>query len=247
MDKMNFARLGLAPVLAAGLALLQLASAGSAVAAANCIKGEHKPPFKIGWANIYSIPTWMKETTGTIEDMANALKKQGLVDSLTITDAQGNANTQIQQIQSMIDAQARRDHRRRRFGHRARSRHRRRLLEGNRCHQFRQPCRHQGPDHENRHRSATMGQACSGMARQAAQRQGQHSRLEWTGRRLGQRRSAQGRRACVQGQSGHQNSGGNQHALQRRARAGSRHQPALQQSCRSTGSGARAERSRRER
>ncbi len=46
----------------------------------------------------------MKETTGTIEDMANQLKKQGLVDSLTITDAQGNANTQIQQIQSMIDA-----------------------------------------------------------------------------------------------------------------------------------------------
>ena len=42
--------------------------------------------------------------TGTIEDMANELKKRGLVESLTITDAQGNANTQIQQIQSMIDA-----------------------------------------------------------------------------------------------------------------------------------------------
>jgi ribose transport system substrate-binding protein len=104
MNKMNFARLGLAPMVAAGLALLQLAGAGSALAAANCIKGEHKAPFKIGWANIYSIPTWMKETTGTIEDMANVLKKRGLVDSLTITDAQGNANTQIQQIQSMIDA-----------------------------------------------------------------------------------------------------------------------------------------------
>jgi ribose transport system substrate-binding protein len=104
MNKVSFTRLGLAPVLAAGLALLQLASAGSAVAAANCIKGEHKPPYKIGWANIYSIPTWMKETTGTIEEMSNTLKKQGLVDSLTITDAQGNANTQIQQIQSMIDA-----------------------------------------------------------------------------------------------------------------------------------------------
>jgi ribose transport system substrate-binding protein len=35
------------------------------------------------WANIYSIPTWMKGTTGTIEDMANELKKQGLVESLT--------------------------------------------------------------------------------------------------------------------------------------------------------------------
>ena len=104
MNKMNFARLASRLIVAAGLALLQLASAGSAFAAANCIKGEHKPPYKIGWANIYSIPTWMKETTGTIEDMANVLKKQGLVDSLTITDAQGNANTQIQQIQSMIDA-----------------------------------------------------------------------------------------------------------------------------------------------
>src|SRR5579863_8199544 len=104
MNKMISARFSLAPIVAAGLALLQLAGAGSAVAAANCIKGEHKPPFKIGWANIYSIPTWMKETTGTIEDMANELKKRGLVESLTIADAQGNANTQIQQIQSMIDA-----------------------------------------------------------------------------------------------------------------------------------------------
>ena len=98
MKTINLARLAVTPVVAAGLAFLQLASAGSSFAAANCIKGEHKPPFKLGWANIYSIPTWMKETTGTIEDMANELKKQGLVDSLTITDAQGNANTQIQQL-----------------------------------------------------------------------------------------------------------------------------------------------------
>lgn len=97
-------RSAIAPAMAAGLALLLVGSAGSALAAANCIKGEHKPPYKIGWANIYSIPTWMKETTGVIESMANQLKKEGLVDSLTITDAQGNANTQIQQIQSMIDA-----------------------------------------------------------------------------------------------------------------------------------------------
>jgi len=101
MSKINFARLAL---VATGLTCLLLASAGPTLAAANCIKGEHKPPYKIGWANIYSIPTWMKETTGTIEDMANQLEKEGLVESLTITDAQGNANTQIQQIQSMIDA-----------------------------------------------------------------------------------------------------------------------------------------------
>src|SRR5271165_4153138 len=98
MKTSRFARVA----IAAGLALVL--GAGSALAAANCIKGEHKAPYKIGWANIYSIPTWMKETTGTIEDMANQLEKEGLVESLTITDAQGNANTQIQQIQSMIDA-----------------------------------------------------------------------------------------------------------------------------------------------
>jgi ribose transport system substrate-binding protein len=73
-------------------------------AAANCIKGDRKPPYTLGWANIYSVPTWMKQTEGTITQQVEALKKQGLVDELVITDAQGDANTQIQQIQSMIDA-----------------------------------------------------------------------------------------------------------------------------------------------
>src|SRR5271163_5071019 len=88
MSTKNLARIAIAA------ALTLVATAGPALAAANCIKGEHKPPYKLGWANIYSIPTWMKETTGTIEAMADELKKQGLVDKLTITDAQGNANTQ---------------------------------------------------------------------------------------------------------------------------------------------------------
>jgi ribose transport system substrate-binding protein len=102
--KRSLLRLCLASALCAGVAVSQFAGATQAVAAANCVKAEHKPPFKLGWANIYSVPTWMKETTGTIETMVDVLKKQGLVDKLTITDAQGNANTQIQQIQSMIDA-----------------------------------------------------------------------------------------------------------------------------------------------
>lgn len=76
----------------------------SADAAANCIKGDRKAPYTLGWANIYSVPTWMKQTEGTITTMVEELKKQGLVDELVITDAQGDANTQIQQIQSMIDA-----------------------------------------------------------------------------------------------------------------------------------------------
>ena len=73
-------------------------------AAAKCIKGDRKPPFTIGWANIYSVPTWMKETQGTIEKEVDELKKQGLVSKLVVTDAQGDANTQIQQIQSMVDS-----------------------------------------------------------------------------------------------------------------------------------------------
>ncbi|MGK9168931.1 ABC transporter substrate-binding protein [Inquilinus limosus] len=81
-----------------------VAATGAADAAANCIKGDRKPPFTVGWANIYSVPTWMKQTEGTISKMVEELKGKGLVDKLVITDAQGNANTQIQQVQSMIDA-----------------------------------------------------------------------------------------------------------------------------------------------
>lgn len=89
---------------AASAAILLAASAGVASAAANCVKGDRKAPYTIGWANIYSVPTWMKQTEGTITGQIEALKAQGLVDSLMITDAQGNAQTQIQHIQSMIDA-----------------------------------------------------------------------------------------------------------------------------------------------
>lgn len=89
--------------LAAGIALTVL-SAGSALAAPKCVPTPHKPPFTLGWANIYSVPTWMKQTTDTINQEVEELKKKGLVSKLMITDAQGNANTQIQQIQSMIDA-----------------------------------------------------------------------------------------------------------------------------------------------
>ncbi|WP_217568474.1 ABC transporter substrate-binding protein [Mesorhizobium sp. GbtcB19] len=87
------------------LGLVLAVSAGTtANAAANCIKGDRKPPYTIGWADIYSVPTWMKQTQGTIEAEVETLKKQGLVDKLVVTDAQGDANVQIQQIQSMIDS-----------------------------------------------------------------------------------------------------------------------------------------------
>lgn len=90
--------------LAAGITVTALMIGGAAQAAPKCVPTPHKPPFTLGWANIYSVPTWMKQTTDTISQEVDELKKQGLVSKLMITDAQGNANTQIQQIQSMIDA-----------------------------------------------------------------------------------------------------------------------------------------------
>jgi ribose transport system substrate-binding protein len=75
-----------------------------AAAAAKCVKGDRKPPFTIGWANIYSVPTWMKQTGATIDAEIAELKKQGLVGKFVVTDAQGDANTQVQQMQSMVDA-----------------------------------------------------------------------------------------------------------------------------------------------
>lgn len=89
---------------AAVAATLLVFSTGAASAAANCVKGDRKAPYTIGWANIYSVPTWMKQTEGTITAEVDELKKAGLVKNLMITDAQGNAQTQIQHIQSMIDA-----------------------------------------------------------------------------------------------------------------------------------------------
>jgi ribose transport system substrate-binding protein len=94
-------------LLSAAAAIALLFAAGQnnlAMASAKCVKGDRKPPYKIGWANIYSVPTWMKQTQGTLEDIFNQLKAKGLTDRLMITDAEGNANTQIAQIQSMIDA-----------------------------------------------------------------------------------------------------------------------------------------------
>ena len=92
-------------LLSAALAAAALgASAGAVAAAAGCVTGEREAPYTIGWANIYSVPTWMKQTEGTIASEVERLKEEGLVEELSITDAQGNAQSQIQQIQSMIDA-----------------------------------------------------------------------------------------------------------------------------------------------
>ena len=97
---LNKVRFAAASAMCVGLLL----GVTQANAAAKCIDGQRKPPYTLGWANIYSVPTWMKQTQGTIEQQVEELKKQGLVDKLVVTDAQGDANIQIQQIQSMIDS-----------------------------------------------------------------------------------------------------------------------------------------------
>jgi ribose transport system substrate-binding protein len=99
----KFSSLTSLSALSLGL-LVGFGSVPQADAAAKCIDGNRKPPYTLGWANIYSVPTWMKQTQGTIEDEVAKLKKDGLVKKLVVTDAQGDANIQIQQIQSMIDS-----------------------------------------------------------------------------------------------------------------------------------------------
>jgi ribose transport system substrate-binding protein len=101
---MNHFTKGLMSVAAAAALLLTAAHDNAAEAAAKCIKGDRKPPYTVGWANIYSVPTWMKQTQGTLEDAFNQLKAKGLTGKLVVTDAEGNSNTQIAQMQSMIDA-----------------------------------------------------------------------------------------------------------------------------------------------
>ena len=183
-----------ASALCLGL-LLSIGAGSQAQAAAKCIKGDRKPPYTIGWANIYSVPTWMKQTQGTIEAEVEELKKKGLVDKLVVTDAQGDANTQIQQIQSMIDsdvdaiiliagsssAPAR-----------VRGR---RLRQGHRHHQFRQPRRHRRRHRQGQHRLRPVGRAGREVSDRRDGRQGQDPGAQRPGRHLGQRRPPQGRRS----------------------------------------------------
>ena len=145
-------------VCSAALAIAALVAAtGAADAAANCIKGDRKPPYTIGWANIYSVPTWMKQTEGTIDGEVEELKKQG-------PGRQAGHHRRAGQRQHPDPAdpvddrrRCRRDHPDRRLGHRARPRRRRRLRQGHRRHQFRQPRRHRQGDRQDQHRLRRMG------------------------------------------------------------------------------------------
>jgi ribose transport system substrate-binding protein len=88
-----------------GLGLLLLAQvSGTASAMSKCITAPRKPPYTAAWADIYLAPTWMTQTTKTMDDISAQLKKEGLLKSFSIQNANGNVTQQIQQIQAMIDA-----------------------------------------------------------------------------------------------------------------------------------------------
>jgi ribose transport system substrate-binding protein len=89
---------------ALALCALSLGWSGEAFALSKCIKAPRKPPYTVAWADIYLAPTWMTQTTQTMNDMAAELKKDGLVKDFTIQNANGNVTQQIQQIQAMMDA-----------------------------------------------------------------------------------------------------------------------------------------------
>jgi hypothetical protein len=120
--------------------------------------------------------------------MVEELKKQGLVDELVITDAQGDAKTQIQQIQSMIDADVDAIVVIAGSSNGARPRHFGCLRQGHRRHQLRQPRRHRQGDGQDQHRFQRMGR--HGAAKwliEQARRQGQDHRPQRPGRHFRQR------------------------------------------------------------
>ncbi len=88
----------------AAIGLFLLAGQTAASAMAKCVTQPRKPPYTVAWADIYLAPTWMTQTTKTMNDMAADLKKAGLLKDFTIQNANGNVTQQIQQIQAMIDA-----------------------------------------------------------------------------------------------------------------------------------------------
>src|SRR5882762_5850510 len=84
-ESMNLFTKGLMSAAAAAALLFAAAHDNAAEAAAKCIKGDRKPPYTVGWANIYSVPTWMKQTQGTLEEIFNQLKAKGLTGKLVVT------------------------------------------------------------------------------------------------------------------------------------------------------------------
>lgn len=63
-------------------------------------KAPHK--FVIGWSDIYLTPSWMQETLKMLQDDAKKWEKKGVLEKLTVANANGDTSLQISQIQNMI-------------------------------------------------------------------------------------------------------------------------------------------------
>lgn len=91
-----------ASLVGIGALVVSLVGCGSTTSASNGgNSGVTKPPYVIGWSDIYTTPSWMTETIGYFNSSVKALKKQGLIKSFTIANANGSTPQQISQIQDM--------------------------------------------------------------------------------------------------------------------------------------------------
>jgi ribose transport system substrate-binding protein len=87
------------PALAGGALL---AASGLLALPAAAATAPVKPPYVIGWSDIYTTPSWMTETIGYFNAAYRALKKEGLVKTFVIANANGSTPEQIAQIQDMV-------------------------------------------------------------------------------------------------------------------------------------------------
>ena len=117
----------------------------------------------------------------------------------------------------------------RRLVDRARSRHRRRLRQGHRHHQFRQPRRHQGSDRQDQHRSTNGASSAAKWLVEQLDGKGKILVLNGPAGVSVSDDRRKGAEPVLKANPGHQDPGRDQHALQRRAGAGSGHQPAVRQ------------------
>ncbi|MCY0877945.1 MAG: ABC transporter substrate-binding protein [Firmicutes bacterium] len=96
-------RRSLIPLASAGILAAGLVGLGGSMPVANAAAATPvKPPYVIGWSDIYTTPSWMTETIGYFNSAVKVLKKEGLIKSFTIANANGSTPQQIAQIEDMV-------------------------------------------------------------------------------------------------------------------------------------------------
>lgn len=93
--------------LAVGTAFLALLASACSVGTgtagdSGAASAAKKPPYSIGWSDIYTTPSWMTQAIGYFNNAVSTLKTQGLVSKFTIANANGSTPQQITQINDMV-------------------------------------------------------------------------------------------------------------------------------------------------